>query len=116
MRDELFYMREGAVAARADALNEDEDPAEEERGSVDSDGNDFDVDEMERQDILDRAAEGLSDAELQDELDRARAPLPIVEPPVDNWRERLHDHWIEADRRMDAEIRRGEAGYLGGDH
>lgn len=67
-------------------------------------------------------AEAMDDAELQDELDDlrdlwsdiARAPMPIVEPPEDNWRERLHDHWIEADRRMDAQVRAASRGYLGG--
>jgi len=62
------------------------------------------MDELERQDQR--------IAERQDELDRARAPMPIVEPPEDNWREDLHTRWIEADRLAEARVRAAETGYL----
>ena len=70
-------------------MRDERDPLLE---SMDTDGNAFDV----------------------DELDRATWALLGVEPTDDDWRSRLHDYWIEADRRMDAEVRLAEAGYLGG--
>jgi hypothetical protein len=39
------------------------------------------------------------DAELQDDED---------------WRTRVHDDWIEADRLAEAQVRAAEHGYLGG--